>query len=44
MHSPASGRAIAEILLDGAASFMDVSMLGLERFSENRLIYETAFI
>lgn len=44
MHSPASGRAVAEILLDGKASFMDVSMLGLERFAGNRLIHETAFI
>jgi sarcosine oxidase subunit beta len=44
MHSPASGRAIAEILLDGAATFMDVSMLDLKRFRENRLIHETAFI
>lgn len=44
MHSPASGRAVAEILLDGAASFMDVSSLDLNRFAENRLIYETSFI
>jgi sarcosine oxidase subunit beta len=44
MHSPASGRAIAEILLDGGATFMDVSMLDLKRFEENRLIHETAFI
>jgi sarcosine oxidase, subunit beta len=44
MHSPASGRAVAEVLLDGAASFMDVSALNLRRFAENRLIYETAFI
>ncbi|HEX8266804.1 MAG TPA: FAD-dependent oxidoreductase [Pyrinomonadaceae bacterium] len=44
MHSPASGRAVAEILLDGAASFMDVSMLDLKRFAESRLIHETSFI
>ena len=44
MHSPASGRAVAEILLDGAASFMDVSMLDLKRFAEKRLIHETSFI
>jgi sarcosine oxidase subunit beta len=44
MHSPASGRAVAEILLDGSANFMDVSMLDLNRFAENRLIHETSFI
>lgn len=44
MHSPASGRAVTEILLGGKATFMDVSMLDLERFAQNRLIHETAFI
>ena len=44
MHSPASGRALSEIILDGKAHFMDVSMLDLARFSENRLLHETAFI
>jgi hypothetical protein len=44
MHSPAAGRGIAEILLDGKASFMDVSSLSLDRFAKGELIYETAFI
>jgi sarcosine oxidase subunit beta len=44
MHSPASGRAIAEIMLDGEASFLDVSSLSLERFANGELLHETAFI
>ncbi len=44
MHSPATGRALAEIILDGEASFLDVSMLRLERFAKGELIQETAFI
>jgi sarcosine oxidase, subunit beta len=44
MHSPATGRALAEIILDGAASFLDVSCLRLERFAEGETLHETAFI
>jgi len=44
MHSPASGRAIAEIILDGKASFLDVSSLSLERFTKGELLHEIAFI
>jgi sarcosine oxidase subunit beta len=44
MHSPATGRALAEIILDGKASFMDVSCLGLDRFAKGELLHETAFI
>lgn len=44
MHSPAAGRAIAEIILDGEASFLDVSPLSLERFAAGELLHETAFI
>lgn len=44
MHSPASGRAIAEIVLDGSAGFLDVSCLSLERFATGALLHETAFI
>lgn len=44
MHSPATGRALAEIILDGDASFLDVSCLSLERFAKGELLYETAFI
>jgi sarcosine oxidase subunit beta len=44
MHSPATGRALAEIMLDGKASFLDVSCLSLERFATGALLHETAFI
>lgn len=44
MHSPATGKAVCEIMLDGKASFLDVSCLNLERFSTGKLLHETAFI
>lgn len=44
MHSPATGRALSEIILDGKASFLDVSCLELERFAKGELLHETAFI
>jgi sarcosine oxidase subunit beta len=40
MHGPISGKLISEIILDGAASSVDVSMLDLARFDESRLIKE----
>ncbi len=40
MHGPAAGKCITEIILDGNSSTVDVSMLDLDRFKENRLIYE----
>ncbi len=44
MHSPATGRALSEIILDGEAKFLDVSSLSLERFAKGELLHETAFI
>ena len=44
MHSPATGRALSEIIFDGKASFLDVSCLGFERFAKGELLHETAFI
>jgi sarcosine oxidase subunit beta len=44
MHSPATGRALAEIILDGEAKFLDVSMLHIDRFKRGELLHETAFI
>jgi sarcosine oxidase subunit beta len=40
MHGPISGKLMTEIILDGKASTVDVSMLDLARFSEGRLIQE----
>ncbi|HMT07002.1 MAG TPA: FAD-dependent oxidoreductase [Pyrinomonadaceae bacterium] len=44
MHSPATGRALAEIILDGKASFLEVSSLSIDRFAKGELLHETAFI
>jgi len=44
MHSPATGRAMAEIILDGRAGFLDVSCLSIERFANGEMLHETAFI
>jgi len=40
MHGPIAGVIMAEIILDGQAKSVDVSMLDLARFSEGRLIQE----
>ncbi|MDH3944309.1 MAG: FAD-binding oxidoreductase [Anaerolineae bacterium] len=40
MHGPIAGKLMAEIILDGQAKTVDVSMLDLARFSDNRLIHE----
>lgn len=40
MHGPISGKLMAEIILDGKPSTVDVSMLDLARFEEGRLITE----
>jgi sarcosine oxidase subunit beta len=37
MHSPATGRLLAELILDGRASLLDVSALSPERFAAGRL-------
>ena len=44
MHSPATGRALSEIILDGQASFLDVSCLNISRFADGTMLHETAFI
>lgn len=44
MHSPATGRALSEIILEGESKFLDVSCLRIERFERGELLHETAFI
>lgn len=44
MHSPATGKALSEIILDGKSSFLDVSCLSFDRFAKDELLHETAFI
>jgi glycine/D-amino acid oxidase-like deaminating enzyme len=40
MHGPIAGKLMTEIILDGHSTTVDVSMLDLARFKENRLIHE----
>ncbi|GMR11261.1 MAG: FAD-binding oxidoreductase [Anaerolineae bacterium] len=40
MHGPVAGKLMSEIILEGRASTVDVSMLDLARFDEGRLIQE----
>ncbi|MEW6287138.1 MAG: FAD-dependent oxidoreductase [Chloroflexota bacterium] len=40
MHGPVSGKLMSELILDGAFSTVDVSMLDLARFEQGRLIKE----
>ena len=40
MQGPVCGKLMAEIMIDGDASTVDISMLDYNRFSENRLITE----
>ncbi len=40
MHGPIAGKLMSEIILDGRAVTVDISMLDLARFDENRLIKE----
>ena len=40
MHGPVAGKLMAEYILDGKFSTVDVSMLDLARFEERRLIKE----
>jgi sarcosine oxidase subunit beta len=39
-HAPAVGRLLAELILEGKSASLDVSMLGMERFSSGRLLSE----
>ena len=40
MHGPIAGKLISEIIMDGLATSMDISMLDFARFTEGRLIRE----
>ena len=44
MHSPASGRITADLILRGETDLIDANELGLKRFSEGRLLTETAVL
>ena len=44
MHSPASGRITADLILGGRSDLIDTSLLELGRFTEGRLLEETAVL
>jgi sarcosine oxidase subunit beta len=44
MHSPASGRISADLILQGQSDLIDASQLGVERFKEGKLLEETAVL
>jgi sarcosine oxidase subunit beta len=44
MHSPASGRVAADLILRGHSDLIDVSQLSIERFAAGRLLEETAIL
>jgi sarcosine oxidase subunit beta len=44
MHSPASGRMTADLVLHGRSDLIDASPLGVERFTTGALIEETALL
>jgi glycine/D-amino acid oxidase-like deaminating enzyme len=44
MHSPASGRITADLILNGHCELIDVSQIGLQRFAEGKPLEETAVL
>ncbi len=44
MHSPATGRILADLILRGTTDVIDPQLLNFDRFAEGRLIEETALL
>ncbi len=44
MHSPATGRIMADLIVHGHCDLVDTSLLGFERFAAGRLLHETAVL
>ncbi len=44
MHSPATGKILADLILTGTTDLIDVHLLDYNRFAEGRLIEETAVL
>jgi sarcosine oxidase, subunit beta len=44
MHAPATGKILSDLILAGRTDLVDVSLLGLSRFAEGRMIKETAVL
>jgi len=44
MHSPATGRIMADLIVHGKSDLVDTSLLGFDRFAAGRLLEETAVL
>jgi sarcosine oxidase subunit beta len=44
MHSPATGRILADLITRGHTDLVDAELLGLSRFTTGRLLHETAVL
>jgi len=44
MHAPATGKILADLILNGETDLIDASLLDLARFAEGRTIHETAIL
>jgi sarcosine oxidase subunit beta len=44
MHSPASGRITADLILQGHSELIDARQISVERFAEGKLLEETAVL
>ena len=44
MHAPATGKILADLILEGKTDLIDASLLDLARFTEGRTIHETAVL
>jgi sarcosine oxidase subunit beta len=44
MHSPATGKIVADLILRGSTDLIDASVLSVERFAQGRAIQETAVL
>jgi sarcosine oxidase, subunit beta len=43
MHSPATGRIVADLILRGQSDLVDTGLLGLDRFAAGRLLHEAVW-
>ena len=44
MHSPATGKVVADLITTGRTEMIDAELLGVERFAAGRLLHETAVL
>jgi sarcosine oxidase subunit beta len=44
MHAPATGKILSDLILTGKTGLIDASLLNFSRFSEGRMIHETAVL